>query len=116
MKQKLVQLAKEKGFVSIFVYDKPFLHSSKEPLRWLFWMSELQKWFREVHKINVVIMPWNPTDWWWQVEDLTKYLESHCLMAESKNELYSSYESALEVGLFEILKLIKVNGTTGESN
>ena len=110
MKQELVQLAKDKGFVATFVHDKPFIYSSKEPLRWLFWMTELQKWLREIHNIHLRVIPseediryydatvitlntYNPDEWLWNERFI--YYD------------YDSYEECLEDGLLEALKLLK---------
>jgi len=106
MKQELVQLAKDKGFIATFVHDKPFIYSSKEPLRWLFWMTELQKWLRDVHKIHIVIdkvcnLDFSITYWNFEIcytnnEDVGLILSGYC-----------GFKEALEAGLFESLKLIK---------
>lgn len=133
MKQELVQLAKDKGFVATFVYDKPFIYSSKEPLRWLFWMTELQKWLREFHRIHIVVDLWIDMDRRYHYnytlsqeyypgttdKDFIPFIEyvektgricdwriNHTI----KENVYSweTYEGALETVLFEALKLIEV--------
>lgn len=55
MKTKLPTLAKKKGFESSFLYDKPYKYSSKEPLRWLFWLTEAQEWLRNTFNIFVEV-------------------------------------------------------------
>lgn len=52
-KEELIKLAKDKGFTSDFLYNKPFKYSNKEKLRWLFWLNELKLWFQENHNIEV---------------------------------------------------------------
>lgn len=105
MKQELVQLAKDKGFVATFVYDKPFIYSSKEPLRWLFWMTELQKWLRETD-IYVEVFSYNDEEleqtlWENRITDVNDEWNTF-----SDYTFYHFYEEAFKAGLFEALKLV----------
>ena len=118
MKQELVQLAKDKGFEATFVYDKPFIYSSKEPLRWLFWMTELQKWLREVHNIHIEIYSITTKINGYYIVlrgigfelnlDNDKQGNWYPIMEGLGYKVFNTYEQALEVGLFESLKLIEV--------
>jgi hypothetical protein len=57
LKEKTATLAKNKGFESLFLFDKPYKYSNKESLRWLFWLTELNQWLME-RKLGVTIMPY----------------------------------------------------------
>jgi hypothetical protein len=65
--------------------------------------SLLQKWLREVHKINVLI---------YMYDEFREDLFSHSITKRNGNKFdkfpYKSYEEALEVGLQEALKLIEL--------
>jgi len=104
MKRELVQLAKDKGFIATFVHDKPFIHSSKEPLRWLFWMTELQKWLRDVHDTHIRIQIWQPDEFNRFDSEVISVLVD---VDEESTTEFLTYEEALEKGLFESLNLIK---------
>ena len=56
LKIKMAKLAKDKGFISKFLFDKPYIHSNKEPLRWFFWLTELRLWLNE-KGITIEISP-----------------------------------------------------------
>lgn len=60
--------------------------------------SLLQKWLREVHKIDVNVLPYNKNK---------KYYEVWVEKANTTWSNFSTYEEALELGLQEALKLIK---------
>lgn len=108
--QELLKLAKELGFISYF--NKEWKYSSKESLRQLFELTELQQWLREVHDIEVIPCPRYNSDnvlyYCYEVikpkicsiEDLNKK------MFKGIFNLYNTYELALQQGLLESLKLI----------
>lgn len=54
-KEEIIKLAKEIGFQSQFLHNKPYKYSNKEDLRWLFWLTELQKWLREIHNFHITV-------------------------------------------------------------
>lgn len=60
--------------------------------------SLLQKWLREVHKLDVLVV--KHRDSFYHV-----YCFQHDMNTENNN--YTTYEEALEIGLQEALKLIK---------
>lgn len=109
------KLAKEKGFIS---RDK-LVTVNKE--YYYLWMCELQKWLRDVHKINLYISyeviddsevayVWNiiidipegtgrKKDSWDFIKRISSFSEKYMMW-------YKNYEEALEAGLQEALKLI----------
>ena len=114
--QELAKLAKEKGFKTHTVttgYTFTYLLGGKniminETCIYLF-LCEIQKWLREVHKIDIMILPWENTEnntvsyqyFVLNNFDENKYDDSY---VEEKN--YDTYEKSLEIGLQEALKLI----------
>lgn len=60
--------------------------------------SLLQRWLREVHEIDVNVLPYNKNK---------KYYEVWVEKSNITWSNFSTYEEALEVGLYESLKLIK---------
>jgi hypothetical protein len=91
MKEQLIKLSKQKGFLSednlVTVNDDYFY----------LWMCELQKWLREEHGIDVYCMPVGDDSYKWY-----NNIESH-------NPVFTgTYEEALEVGLQEALKTIEI--------
>ena len=103
----LIQLSKEKGFIS-----RDNLIKVNADYKYL-WMCELQKWLREVHNIHIVISPilkeedgddaekksfkLQVSQNYITIDDFFDYLE---------DEDYETYEEALEAGEQEGLKLI----------
>lgn len=105
MKEEIINLAKSKeiNFESNFICNKPYKYSNKEDLRWLFWLTELQKFLREKHNILLYVENSNGC-WNWVIENNKGYIEGKMPVDED----YSSiYEEQLEVGIYESLKLIK---------
>lgn len=113
MKQELVQLAKDKGFhISLGEIHLPLGQGSSE--REIMWMSLLQKWLREVHDIQIEIISF--------YQDNIVFGYNYCMyktqierIEYELNELskpihcdYNIYEEALEEGLTQSLKLIKL--------
>lgn len=122
-------LAKEKGFNIPTLYgcnnkgelQQYFTYQSYAPGEPEVWISDfiqnwdyqlptqslLQKWLREKHNIHIIVNPTITTNW----------TSALCNLGNEKIELkegiifdsldYSSYEGALEQGLYEALKLIK---------
>ncbi len=77
--------------------------------------SLLQKWIREKHKIHIVPMEWgNGVSYWPKLVDLvndpinliTERL-SYKYYKENEKAKFHSYEKALEVGLYDALKIIE---------
>lgn len=92
---ELAKLLKEKGFISYF--NKEWKYSSKEPLRQLFELTELQQWLREVHNIDVE----SRTEIGSNGKHYFYYI--NCL---EFTKMFNTYELALQQGLLEALKLI----------
>jgi len=118
---KVAKLAKEKGFdekvyreydksgylrctsksadVVLGPYDE-LLKSTEYPAPT---QSLLQRWLREVHNIFVFISPLIPN-----CREFGVTIYSNKYTCEKDLGFYNQYEKALEVGLFEALKLIKL--------
>lgn len=77
--------------------------------------SLLQKWLREKYKLHVVIMDFGDgINYWPKIVDLENdpkksFTERLSYIYYTKNEKakFNSYEKALEVGLYDALKIIK---------
>lgn len=113
---EIAKLAKEKGFVAktvTTVFTNKYLLGGKNAmitdLCIDLWLNELQKWLREVHKIEVSSDLWDylgkqrkPT-WQFNIMKLdpdSDFIKSH------KPKAGTTYEEALEAGLKEALKRI----------
>lgn len=92
MKEKIIELAKEKGFTSEFLYNHPYKYSPKEPLRWYLWMCELQNWLIEEHRIYAYV------DW----HDC-----SSVIWDKPKEKVITYEHQDLDELLEEALKLVK---------
>ena len=122
---KTAELAKDKGFNILckFSYDSDGGLQTNEPLNKedKCFLNKcdvcysaptqglLQKWLREVHGINIVVAPSHECfnilfiSEYDKIEDQNEYAVLNGL--EFKD--FKTYEGALEVGLFEALKLVK---------
>lgn len=99
MKEELIKLAKELGFESKIVSSIPWKYSQNEELRYCLWMCELQKWVRDIHNIDVVIIP---NEIGYEYFIYNRYPP----MKFVGREVFQHYEKALEAGIIEALKLI----------
>jgi hypothetical protein len=106
MKEQLILLAKEKGFSSDIISDKPWKYSFNEGLRYLFFMTNLQKWLREVHGIHISIW-FNILTEKYRPESSNDELDNILSVIIDKIGEFDTYELTLEVGLEKALKLIK---------
>jgi predicted patatin/cPLA2 family phospholipase len=101
---KLLQLSKEKGFIS-----RDNLIEVNSDYKYL-WMCELQKWLREVHRIDVQVLRNKPGYDEYKVEiyktDNTNSYIHFWIKEEDYIKWFESYEDALEEGLFEALNLV----------
>ena len=112
MKEELIQLAKEKRFISgIIGKSVESKHSTKD--FYYLWMCELQKWLREEHNWHIIIFT---DDGDLEYDNVRYYFEVRYIIPsfkeEDKDSLvseegYKTYELALEVALLEALQLIK---------
>ena len=114
MKQELIELAGKKKFYSKFLYQVAYKYSTKEDLRYLFWMVELQQWLREVYNIHINITKVyecskSPAKFdGWNIYIAGKDFETSFEINNSLiSKYFNTYEEALESGLLEALKLIK---------
>lgn len=120
MKNKLIQLAKEVGFKSEIISDEPWKYSNNEELRWLFWMTALQKWLRDKH-IHIELELVNDMDGAIYIASIKKHVGVGKVFDKSlkDNDIFEDvpiygimsmlYEEVLEEALYESLKLIKTN-------
>lgn len=98
MNKELVKLAKEKDFLGYF--PKEWEYHTKEPLRYYFWLCELQKWLRDKYNIHVEVL---------LIDTLTNIYVYYILATGNVTRVGShktSYEIAFEDGLLEALNLI----------
>jgi hypothetical protein len=113
MEEQLILLAKERGFSSDIISDKPWKYSPNEELSYLFFMVNLQKWLREVHGIEISVraIKWENTElktglvldsYEYEMYPLKKPYYIH-----HKVPGFKTYELALEEALQESLKLLK---------
>lgn len=91
MQDQLVLLAKEKGYYSFHTVNREIGNG------WFIELCLLQKWLREVHKIDVRIY----RDYRFLIKNKNIATEYY----DGKD--YNSYEKALEKGLQKALKIIK---------
>ena len=107
MEEQLIKTAREKGFQGLF--EKEWIYNSNEPLRYYFWLCELQKWLREKYSIECIV---NYTSYALQEfpYDLEIYKDNDSLInadCELYDMAFGTYELALEIGLQYSLALIK---------
>ena len=104
-KEQLMNNAKILGFESKFLHNKSYKYSNLEDLRWLFWMTELQKFLRDNYKMFVSIYDYiegfqSNITW-------DNYIEND----DDDELLYNTYEETLYNGL-----LIGINDITKWKN
>lgn len=103
MKEKLISLAKEKGFMAILLRPIPYKEGTRwyslESIRYYIWMCELQKWLREKHEIYLAVLSNN--------ENAHRYVFGEGINSKRYATWYKTYEEALEEGLKQGLMLIK---------
>jgi len=108
------KLAKKRGF-DLITENRYFFNSelttktptqSSKPTLYAPTQSELQGWLRDVHKIYLYIVPVGDVSYnlkYWNYSIFGKdYKEG-----QHGTNRFTSYEDALEAGLFEALKLIE---------
>lgn len=106
-------LAKEKGFKELcslsYLKEKLVLFGSNNQFENYISVptqSLLQKWLREEHDIDIIIKPWTGTNKGEKMyaADILIFGTSTYIKLMRQNK----YEEALERGLYEALKLIKI--------
>jgi len=104
---KTAKLAKIKGFVDIIFYSNGQGELSGEiysgPSQ-----SVLRKWLREKHEIDLFMDIWGKEGEFYHIEDITKGFGKDRHVIGNGGEGSLNYEEALEEGLLEALKLIKL--------
>ncbi|MES2864098.1 MAG: hypothetical protein V4666_08270 [Bacteroidota bacterium] len=113
MKEQLIEfetakLAKEKGFKADG-YHLPYIekHTKESYYYEMPSQSLVQKWLREEHQIHVWVS--SPTDGFYDacvVRDKTNHYRKFDDFTTNETD-FTTYETALEDGLLEALKLIK---------
>ena len=101
MKEELIKLATSKkfGFSSKFLYQVAYKYSTKEDLRYLFWLTELQKWLLETCNVDVFSYSVRFQGY----EEIGYYTYSIKSIVPVKNYRFDSYKLALETGLYQAL-------------
>lgn len=113
MNKELIKLAKEKDFLGYF--PKEWEHHTKEPLRYYFWMCELQKWLIEKCGVFLGIecnfrgkYRYHIYNAGFPKKGFPKIIgidETFQFEVGIEDYTYEKYELALEDGLIEALKL-----------
>jgi len=120
MKEELVsfetaKLAKEKGFpqrTKNFIVGKSWVKDLDEHTNiWKPTQALLQRWLREVHKINVIPYPIESFKNENPIEELNPEYTYQLIVKGiktfiTKDKIFESYEEAFEIGLQAALKLI----------
>lgn len=117
--RELIELAKGKGFISKNISFLLTLIKSRNVEKieyWFFlWMCELQDWLRESKNIDVEVylLPsyHNSTEIEQDKEDRTftfRIRVKGIAQNSSMKDIYFNYKVALQKGLLEALKLIKI--------
>lgn len=102
-KEDLLKFAGEKNFTSKFIYSRPYKYiacEKREKTRYNLWMSELQEWLRDNHKIHVTVTSISQESWQYHITKPGQKL------GENYNEDFYDYEEALSNGLFDSIKLL----------
>ena len=99
-KEAFIKLAKKKGFESKVLYNKPYLYSSNEPMRWLFWLTEIQNWLRINHDIHMSFTKQSKT--WYYCTIYNK--DQHGW--NPTNAMNKPYDEVFENGIEWCLKLL----------
>ena len=90
------------GYAELYRNNQEFKYSAST-------QSLLQKWLREVHKIDIMILPWEDTEnntISYQYFVLNNFDEDKYDYSYVEEKNYDTYEKSLEIGLQEALKLI----------
>lgn len=102
---RLVELSRQKGFPIVYEMEMPY-HETPPTL------SLVQKWLREVHRINVApAFKMNINKWDYIVYNMNlngkEYVEFYKQYYKNTIERrYNTYEDALAVGLEEAINLL----------
>ena len=98
---KLVKLSKDRG------YDRfsPlwFKNNNIEPDSWYLELLLLQKWFRDVKFLDIIVEP----DFDKGFYDWYTYNQEMEDRVDCSDQIHQTYEKALEEGLYNALKLLK---------
>ena len=105
MKDILVQLAKDKGFVSVVIGKSVTAKYSNKPF-YILWLYELKKWLKETHNLLIVVDVTEDCKFWkTHIRNIKKgdSRDEHSrFLIPFKTEL-----EALEKGVLQALNMIK---------
>lgn len=96
----LIQLSKEKGFMSRYNLVKTNANYK------FLWMCEIQKWLRDKYHIYCRVAS-NSLTCHFPMNSILD-IDGDKMMGPRYDKNYITYEGALEVGLYEALKLINL--------
>ena len=113
--EEIIKLAEEKGFKSSFLSHKPYKYSTKEDLRQLFLLVEIQQWLRDRFDAHV-----NPQKFFIHKEyySVICYKNGNIPIYYRSSKLWSvmgdtvenlerlTYEEALKIGIAKALQMI----------
>lgn len=101
------ELNKDIKFHSGIIPNKKWKYSSQEEERWYLWLCLVQKWIRERHEINIIIMH-NFSESWGAEKEKYEYRiwDYKNPIFNFKSIILSSYMEALEQAIFNSLQLI----------
>lgn len=101
MKERLIELQFEKWLLTLDLAPYPVIFwDTPEFIQHAY----IQKWLREIYKINILICPLKSQLYWW-----TLYKEDEPdSIDDATNTYFETYEKALKPAIQEALKLIKV--------
>jgi len=102
-KEEIIRLAKENKFISKVLYNNAYKYSNNEDKRWLFWLTELQRWLKINHGIVVWVDPFFYDGWNYNVQG---FLPNGDKIIFNVKYDEKSFISALEICVTGGLKMI----------
>ena len=100
---KLEDLASNHNFDSLIFDLSTNIDEPVNEIIYLLWMTELQKWFREEHKLHIAIYPIK--DYWLcDVRDCCESNNCHASMIETPKS--KTFEDSLMKGLYKAFDYI----------
>ena len=102
MNKELIALAKEEPFEFTGWLSKELIHNSHEPLRYYFWLCELQLWLLNNYGLSVEVHG-NSVD---ELYAIKIHYVGVVKVSSGTSPIYDTYVDALEEALLDALKLI----------
>lgn len=100
MKEKLIKLAEEKGFIGVYTLPQ-------NDTQYYLWMCELALWFRTKHDILVYVSDYLPNEGEVGKSYQSTILYDWCEESSDDYIYYQSYNEAFEDGLICAFSVIK---------